>query len=192
MKILVIDIETTAFTPKKGNIVEIGVASLDTETGASEILFDSLCLEKTFGQDPEKEKKAWIFENSDMQYEDVLKDMQYEDVLKALPFEDVKKELQELIDIFPDGITAFNNRFDFSFLEDRGIDLGKKLKCPMLLATDVCKLPGKFGKYKWPKVEEAYHHFFPDSKYIESHRAADDAIHEAAIVYELIKLGIEF
>lgn len=29
--------------------------------------------------------------------------------------------------------------------------------CTMRLMTDICKLPGKFpGKYKWPKLQEAY------------------------------------
>ena len=33
--------------------------------------------------------------------------------------------------------------------------------CTMNEMTDVCKLPGKFaGKYKWPKLQEAYRHAF--------------------------------
>jgi DNA polymerase-3 subunit epsilon len=39
-------------------------------------------------------------------------------------------------------------------------------------------------------VEEAFKFFFPESQYIEAHRGADDAKHEAMIVYELYKLGI--
>ena len=62
----------------------------------------------------------------------------------------------------------------------------------MLLATDVCKLPSRNGKpgYKWPSVEEAWKHFFPNTKYVEAHRGADDAKHEALIVYELYKMGL--
>jgi DNA polymerase-3 subunit epsilon len=48
--------------------------------------------------------------------------------------------------------------------------------------------PG-FRDAKWPKVEEAWEYFFPDIKYIEAHRALDDAQHEALIAHELYKLG---
>jgi DNA polymerase-3 subunit epsilon len=54
----------------------------------------------------------------------------------------------------------------------------------------VCKIPGNYGKYKWPKVEEAYDFFFPNNNYVEKHRGADDAFHEADIVYELHKIGL--
>ncbi|MCK5906008.1 MAG: hypothetical protein KAG37_00375, partial [Flavobacteriales bacterium] len=80
--------------------------------------------------------------------------------------------------------------FDFEFLISRGFRFPKMLPCPMLLSTDVCKLPGNYGKYKWPKVEEAYDHFFPNNTYVEKHRGADDAFHEADIVYELHKMGL--
>ncbi len=62
----------------------------------------------------------------------------------------------------------------------------------MLVSTPICKCPNKNGRggYKWPKVEEAYKHFFPESEYVELHRGADDAFHEADIVYELHKLGL--
>ena len=59
----------------------------------------------------------------------------------------------------------------------------------MLICTDVCKIQGKYGKYKWPKVEEAWQHLFPEVDYVEKHRGADDAFHEAKIVHELIKMG---
>ena len=32
--------------------------------------------------------------------------------------------------------------------------------CTMHNMTEVCKLPGKFGSYKWPKLQEAYKHAF--------------------------------
>lgn len=33
--------------------------------------------------------------------------------------------------------------------------------CTMRETTDICQLPGKVGaKFKWPKLEEAYRHFF--------------------------------
>ena len=40
------------------------------------------------------------------------------------------------------------------------------------------------------KHVKAWQHFFPGVDYIEQHRGADDAVHEAQIVYELYKLGV--
>jgi DNA polymerase III epsilon subunit-like protein len=36
----------------------------------------------------------------------------------------------------------------------------KRVFCTMEATTNICKLPGRFGKYKWPKMVEAYKHFF--------------------------------
>ena len=57
----------------------------------------------------------------------------------------------------------------------------------MKIATDVCKIPSMSG-YKWPNVQEAYDFFFGKTDYTELHRGADDAFHEADIVYELYKM----
>jgi hypothetical protein len=48
----------------------------------------------------------------------------------------------------------------------------------MLTAAPVVNLPPNpgFRDAKWPKVEEAWEYFFPDTKYIEAHRALDDAL----------------
>lgn len=36
---------------------------------------------------------------------------------------------------------------------------GKGLICTKEASTDVLKLPGKYGKYKWPTLAEAYRHY---------------------------------
>ncbi len=100
------------------------------------------------------------------------------------------QEIQKILDSYPDGITAFNNRFDFGFLEANGIDIKYKLSCPMLLLTPIMKLPSKYSKPKRPNVEEAYKFFFPKSSYIEKHRGGDDSYHEAKIIYEMYKLDM--
>lgn len=96
-----------------------------------------------------------------------------------------------ILDSYPLGATAFNNEFDFGFLENRNFVFPKKLPCPMKLSTDICKIPHKNGRgNKWPTVEEAFNFFFPDANFVEKHRGADDAFHEAMIVHELFKLGV--
>lgn len=176
-KILIVDIETTGFLTEGGTIVEIGAVELDLENGEILEVFNSLCREKTLTA---KHRDAWIFQNSDLTVEEVR---------NAPPFETVIWEFQRIVNNYPAGITAFNRAFDIPFLMDRGVQFKKHLACPMLVSTDILKLPGKFGKFKWPKVEEAFSHFFPDVEYVEKHRGADDAAHEAMIVYKLFTIG---
>ncbi len=59
----------------------------------------------------------------------------------------------------------------------------------MKISTPLVKARNTRGGIKWPKVEEAWKHFFPDIEYTEQHRGADDALHEARIIYELIRQG---
>jgi DNA polymerase-3 subunit epsilon len=181
-KILVLDIETSGFKNQGGSIVEIGIVELNLETGEVKELYDSLCKEDRFDETHTEGKFGWIFEHSDLTFEEVM---------KAPEFGVVKNQVQSILDKYPLGCTAFNNSFDFGFLRDRGIKI-KGLPCPMILSTSICKLPNRngYGGYKWPKVEEAYDHFFPDNDYTEKHRGMDDAKHEAKIVFELWEMGI--
>lgn len=176
-KILIIDIETTGFLPT-GKICEIGIVELDIETGNKRILFDSLC--NPGGLTIDGLSASWIVERGYIAADEIL---------SAVPIETIVDRVQGIINSYPSGATAFNNRFDFDFLETVGVKIPKRLPCPMLLSTNICKLPGNYG-YKRPKVEEAYKFFFPDSEYIEKHRGADDAFHEADIVFKLIEMKV--
>ena len=176
-RILVIDIETTGWLNDGGSIVEIGAVELDLTSDIITEVFNSICREKTLTA---KHRDAWIFNNSDLTVE-MVRD--------APPFEEVAAEFQKLIDKYTEGVTAYNRDFDVPFLQNRRLKFFKLLACPMLLATEVCQIPGKFGKYKWPKVEEAFRHFYPDVEYQEKHRGADDAKHEAMIVWALYQMG---
>jgi len=179
-KILIIDIETTGFLQNGGKIVEVGAVELCLETGQKKIMYDEVTHEK--GITKQEVEESWIISNSDLS----LDDIRYSKSLDEL-----KPEIQMLIDIYPNGATAFNNAFDFGFLEDRGFIFPKKLACPMKLSTNICQLPKKTGSgYKWPNVMEAHKHFFGDVGYIEKHRGADDAFHEADIVFKLYQIGI--
>lgn len=181
MKILVLDIETTGFLNQGGKIVEVGIVSLDLSNGQKEMIFDSLCHERPITR--KEVEDSWIVKNGYITIEEIQQSVW---LPKILP------EIQKIIDSYPNGATAFNRSFDFDFLKSRGVSFPKELPCPMLLSTDICKLPNQNGysSYKWPKVEEAWKHFFPDIEYVELHRGADDAFHEADIVYALHKQGL--
>lgn len=182
MRILVIDIETTGFLAQGGTIVEVGIVRLNLKTGKKTILMDAVTHEG--GITKEEVRKSWVVHNSSLSVEQI----RYSEKFSSLV-----KRIQRIINDYPDGATAFNKEFDFSFLKSRGIKFVKELPCPMLKSTPVVKLPSKYpqyGPYKWPTVEEAFGFFFPgNTKYIEEHRGADDAWHEADIVLKLHELG---
>lgn len=177
----VIDIETTGFLTSGGSIVEVGIAGLDIENGKVVKLFHSLCKESGMTI---RDRDAWIFKNSDLLVEDVREAPDF-----CLILDDIQKAIDRC-----SGVTAYNRKFDFDFLEDRGLIIDNGIACPMILATDIVKAPHKQSwkkkGYKWPSVEESWAYFFPNVPYDEQHRGLDDAVHEALIVNELYKLGL--
>ena len=176
-KVAVIDIETTGLNPEIELILEIGIVELDLVTGETKVLLDSLVKEPKFG---EEHRKAWIFNNSDLKFEDFE---------NAPLFDDLKQKIRELFNQYP--MTAFNKAFDLDFFKAREINIPKELPCIMQTAQNILKIPYKYdsSKYKRPNVQEAWDFFLPNSKYIEKHRAADDAIYAAKILFELYKRG---
>lgn len=53
--------------------------------------------------------------------------------------------------------------------------------CTMLAMTEICKLPGNYGKYKWPQLQEAYKHIFGEN-FVGAHDAMAD-VRACAEVY---------
>lgn len=176
MKLAIVDIETTGFLAKGGKIVEIGVVELNLEDGSTKVLFDQVTHEH--GITREEVETSWIVQNSTLTVDDVR---------HSKRLDHYKEELQQIFDEYY--VTAYNKAFDFGFLRDRGMTIKKELDCPMHTCTNICKLPGKYGDYKWPKVEEAMATLFPEKKdYVEAHRGCSDALDEAQIVYKLYKM----
>jgi len=180
-RILVIDLETTGFLQSGGKIIEVGIVGLNLETGAKKILFNELCHERPITR--KEVEDSWIVKNSTITLEAIQKSKQ---------LIHLKPTIQAVLDKYPAGATAYNNAFDFGFMEDRGFIFPKKLACPMKLSTDICKIPNRNGYagYKWPNFEEAHKHFFGETGYVEQHRGADDAFYEADLVYKLYQLGV--
>ena len=178
-EILIIDIETTGFGPKKNRMVELGIVSLDLLNGEIVILFDECICEP--GITKEEIEKSWIYQNSDITMDEIFYGRKWSECFL---------QIQGVINDHPTGATAFNNKFDFSFMDVRGFIFPAKLRCPMKLCKEIVGALDKNGRIKNPSAEEAYLHFFPNSGYVEKHRGADDAEHEAGIVYELYKRGV--
>ncbi len=176
-RVAVIDVETTGLNPIYDLIIEIGIIELNLKTGETKIIFDSFVKEPKFG---EEHRDSWIFDNSDISFEDIE---------NAPLLDNFKEDLHEIFKKYP--TTAFNKSFDLGFLKYRGIKILKELPCIMKTATNICRIlfPNGGSRYKWPSCQEAWDYFFPNSDYNEKHRAADDAIHEAKILFELISRG---
>lgn len=176
MKAAIVDIETTGLNPALNMIVEIAIVSLDLETGKTKIIYNELIKEQKFDI---LHKNSWIFNNSDLTFEEVN---------SAAPL-DIKK-LQSIFDKYH--ITAYNKDFDISFLQHRGFRIPNQLPCPMKLLTPILQLPSKnhYMGFKYPSLKEAWAATFPNKPYLQNHRASDDAIHEAELVYELYNRGI--
>jgi hypothetical protein len=177
-EILVLDIEATDVNKKVALLLELGAVVLNTKTGDIREVFSA-----TF-KDPKltrKHSKAWIFDNSDMTVEEIR---------NSKPITDYQDEIQAIFTEFSGRITAWNRPYDSGVLERYGFDLGEEMGDPMRISTPHFGLLNKGGRPKWPKVIEAYPIIMGVEKYDEAHRGLQDAKDEAAIIYELIKLGV--
>jgi len=173
--IAIVDIETTDLKPDNGLIVEIGIVELNLKTGGTKVLFDSLIKEPGFD---EKSRYSWIFSNSDLKFDDVL---------IAPNLIGLKQDIQKILNQYH--LTAYNKAFDFEFLTAKGFSIKKEVADIMETAKNVCKIIKPNGELKCPKFQEAWNYFFPNKFYIEKHRALDDALHEALVLFEMYQRG---
>lgn len=178
-EILVLDIETSRIDPRiafdidNDLICEIGIVNLNLDTGKITPVLDTICKE-----DIVCSPESWIFNNSDLTFNDVE---------RALCFSDIKETIQTILDKGPPA-TAYNQEFDFSRLvyPTRSINIRKKFWDPMKILKPIMKLEGELG-YKYPRLEEAYRYLFPEKPFNHLHRGLSDATMEAEIIFELVK-----
>ena len=62
----------------------------------------------------------------------------------------------------------------------------KNSYCTMLNGTSICKLPTKYGKYKWPKLQEL-HKFLFGEEFKDAHDALADVRATRRCYYEMTK-----
>jgi len=58
--------------------------------------------------------------------------------------------------------------------------------CTMQKGTNLCKLPGRYGNYKWPKLEELYKFLFNEEP-SGAHNALEDAKNTRKCYYKMIE-----
>jgi DNA polymerase III subunit epsilon len=95
-----------------------------------------------------------------------------------------------------DYIVAHNMDFDSCILGAEYIRIGMTnpfeslpLVCTMQASTEYCKLPGKNGGFKWPRLSELYATLFHEPLE-EEHRAEVDMLTCARCYFELVKRGV--
>ena len=88
-------------------------------------------------------------------------------------------------------VVAHNMQFDSAIIGAEFIrkavlnELQKKQKiCTMKATTDFCRLPGRYGSYKWPKLQELHWMLF-DESFEDAHNAATDVQITAKCFWEL-------
>jgi hypothetical protein len=174
MKILVVDTETNG-VHTGAHILEIAIAGLNTETGETKLLFDSFVR-------PAAEAREWLhcwyMENAKI--EPGL-------IYQAPGILELRGRIEKLLWLYP--VTAYNLAFDERILGYHDIRLSMTFPCLMKTCTDICRLPGKYGKWKYPTFGEAWRHFFPDRPFEEKHRAGHDVMAETELAKELFRQG---
>ena len=183
--VYVIDTETstTHWTEgiPNGHIVEIGVAKVNLEK------FTVLPAWKFIVSDPSASPSAWIFENTDLTYEEVMEGTNPLIVSKFL--EDKLKGKE---------VTSYNIAFDSMMLDrdmpylNNCVRWGQDL---MIQSARIPEIPRKHaGKDTWPRAEDSYNYLCPKDPCNlhgkEKHRALADAEMEGHILLELFFRGL--
>ncbi|MDR0778678.1 MAG: 3'-5' exonuclease [Methanomassiliicoccaceae archaeon] len=184
--VLVIDTETTGL---KGapydKVVDIAICRVSLGSDKVDVIYSSVVGHDTSKWNDDL-KRSWIFENTDLKLEMVN---------KAKPEAQV---IQEVAKILKDkNVTSFNFAYDFNkFLYPQPWSLKgtfAPFRCIMEASKNVCKLPGLYEEYKWPKLSEAYDIIVKgDPAGVngeQEHRAISDAVMASYILLELYRTG---
>ncbi len=177
MKILIVDLETGTidaledpFDPENCVICEIGIVSLDICTGETSEIMNTVCKENQACH-----RDSWIFQNSSLSMEDVL---------RSVSLDDIRDELQSVLDCGKP-VTSWGHGFDLRILAGKGYEIPLRFWDPLAVLAPFIRIPGPCGySFKWPSVEEAHGFLRPWRPFRMAHRAAEDARMEASIIYD--------
>lgn len=182
MKLLFVDTETTGVDPTKARMVELGALlveiTIPDEAPAKLIVehklkYETLVQPEDFIIPPEAEAIHGISEQACMRL--------------GVPLTEALQQLSDMaLDARPGKLIAHNLRYDLTVLthEYKRIDYGAYPLnhlfpfCTMQSMTPICNLPGRYGKAKWPKLQEAYDHCYGQGTFAShdgnAHRAMFD------------------
>jgi len=185
-EVYIVDTETTGLNgAPRDKVVDIAICRVVLGEDRVENVYSSVVGHDTAKWDREL-KHSWIFENTDLTLETVN---------TAPPEQDVARDVLRILN--GKNVTSFNFSFDFDkFLYKEPWSLRNKIVpfgCIMMASTNVCKLPGMYEDYKWPRLDEAYKIIVKgDPARIggaQTHRALSDAVVASYILLELHRTG---
>ena len=174
-KIAIIDIETTGFNREIDSIIEIGIVELDIDTGIIKILFNSEVKDSNFNETLHRNNNFLRKSGIDIN-----------EIEQAILLQDCEEVLQLILQKYR--CAAYNKTFDFGWLESRGYKIPMKLKdirrfCQKNIQTCSYKFQDIYN-FVYNNSKKSY---LSRSKYKSSHRAIDDAICEAELLFYLLK-----
>ena len=177
-KIAIIDIETTGFNRHLDSILEIGIVELDTKTGKMKTLFNSLVRDSNF--DISRHLDNNFVKNSGIDITEII---------NSISIKECEKDLQLIFDNYR--CAAYNSPFDFGWLESRGFSIPMKLMDVMRFCRKIFPTCGSFKfqevyRYVNNLLKKGNNQYLTRSEYINNHRAIDDAICEAELLFYLI------
>lgn len=93
-------------------------------------------------------------------------------------------------------IIAHNVSFDRAIIEAENLRVGntnpilrKPTFCTKEKSTNICKIPGNRGGYKWPKLQEL-HEFLFGHKFDDAHNALNDVSATVKCYFKLKEMGV--
>jgi DNA polymerase-3 subunit epsilon len=112
---------------------------------------------------------------------------------EGVPIAQAIEQFDELLSQ-ADLAVAHNVRFDRLLMDSEYLRLGRQVAwpetfCTMQASTNIVRLPGNYGKYKWPTLEEAFRHFYRRPP-AGAHDALADVRTCMAIFAELVGRGV--
>lgn len=181
--ILVYDLETSGFTNSR--LLELGLLLLDEHNGWRTVMELSIIVKPD----------GWKIEQGAI---DVHGITQEHAETVGLPLEmalSLFTKFRQLASL----VVCHNLSHDYRIMDGelgrmkwpRLGDTESKFFCTMLSTVDICRIPNTNGKrgFKWPKLVEAYRHFF-HKDFPNAHTALGDARPTAEIFRELVRLGL--
>lgn len=110
---------------------------------------------------------------------------------EGVPLAEAMDRFSKMINL-ADTIVAHNISYDYLVYRGECIRLGldnlmkdKKRVCTKELGADICKIPGNYGKYKWPRLDELYFKLFGE-KFENAHSAIADIQATARCYFEIM------
>jgi len=92
-------------------------------------------------------------------------------------------------------VIAHNVEFDMNVMAaqfarlEKDFNIAEGVFCTMRASSFVLKLPGQYGKFKWPKLSEAYENLIDKEGFAGAHDAFEDVKACRSVYYKLRELG---